>query len=81
MLQLIAEKCSNLFVAPLHIERGYSEEELQQINKGIGISAVINKSVGEAFSEARAVSGEKDVILITGSHYLIEEVLKIRESS
>ncbi len=81
MFQTLCENTDKVYVVPLNTPRGYSIEELHILAEKLNWNVEIIETVTTAISKALEQAVEDDLILIVGSHYLAEEVLKIEEYS
>ncbi|MCX6640063.1 MAG: bifunctional folylpolyglutamate synthase/dihydrofolate synthase [bacterium] len=66
------------YATPLATPRGLNVEEIRELVQSSGWKATILDSVAEAMERAVSTCGAKDLILVIGSHYLAEEILKNR---
>lgn len=81
MLQILSENSDKVYMVPLNRPRGYGIEELHILTGKLNWNVAIIETVTAAISKALEQAVEEDLILIVGSHYLAEEVLKIEEYS
>jgi dihydrofolate synthase/folylpolyglutamate synthase len=76
ILEEIAPVVDDLFLVPLPIKRGATVEQLAQAASFFEKSCAVAKSVEEAMDSVLATVHPDEILLITGSFYLIGEVKK-----
>jgi dihydrofolate synthase/folylpolyglutamate synthase len=76
MLSVIKANSQTGWVIPLQATRGLTEDELKSLVRASQWEAEFADNAQVALQNAMLAAGSKDVILIIGSHYLAEEVLK-----
>ncbi len=81
MMSILKEKPDYGIIVPLSPPRGLTIEEMENLASEVGWAAKVLPNVNLALDTAMNLSAEDDLILIIGSHYLAEEVLKSRKYS
>ena len=81
MMEILKGEADRGFIVPLPAPRGLDVEEIETIANQVGWVADSCLSAGEAINLALTMTGERDLILVIGSHLLVEEVLKNQKYS
>jgi dihydrofolate synthase/folylpolyglutamate synthase len=81
MMKILRENTAHGFIVPLPPPRGLDESELDNIAIEAQWNATVLPSMDSALPEALKVAGGNDLVLVIGSHYLVEEVLKTQKYS
>lgn len=76
MIAVLANQVDKGILVSLKCERSLNVEDLQEIADQSGWNAESASSVEDSINRAHKAARPGDVILIAGSHYLAEEVLK-----
>ncbi len=62
-----------------NIPRGLAESELAELAKGFGLNGTTYDSVKSAFVSSKETANEKDLVLVTGSTFVVAEVLQFAQ--
>jgi dihydrofolate synthase / folylpolyglutamate synthase len=81
MIASLKEEHGAAFIVPLPPPRGFTLEELHTLAEASHWSATPCTDVNEALNLALSQAGLRDIILVIGSHYLAQEVLKTQNIS
>jgi dihydrofolate synthase/folylpolyglutamate synthase len=79
MLKQLARIDPIIIAAQPHGERALSVDDLVNECKKLGIPSIRSKNVPDAFRLAKQKAGESGLVITTGSHYLIGELLSLIE--
>ncbi len=74
MVKKISKEADEVVFTELENERALNPEKLDEIYEGKSV-----KEIKEAFKSALKSAGKKDLVLVTGSHYLVGPVLELLE--
>jgi len=76
MLHLLGEIAEQVYVAPLTFPKGMSQDELFTSADSASVSVISCRDVPTAFEMARRDTGEGEILLATGSLYLVGEIMR-----
>lgn len=76
MLRTILPQCEKLYLAPIRFPRSFDPREVLEIVAQSGLESALFDSIPEAFDRAREETGPDSILLVTGSLYLVGEVIR-----
>ncbi len=76
MLKLLGREAKCCFLAPLPPPRGLNTSELKQKAAEAGLRPVFTDSVDAALDQATAIARDEDLVLVIGSHMLVQAALR-----
>ncbi len=76
MMEILSNRAVKFYLAPIQFPKSLTEEELSQFAKDAGVDAVICKDIPTAFESARNDAQTDEIVLATGSLYLVGEVMR-----
>jgi dihydrofolate synthase/folylpolyglutamate synthase len=81
MVKIIGSKAKKVFTVTPHSERAEGAAELKTVVEALGISCESYEDYSEAYKEALSKCDEDDLLLISGSLYMIGDMRKIIRNS
>ncbi|MDP8228030.1 MAG: folylpolyglutamate synthase/dihydrofolate synthase family protein [Candidatus Electryoneaceae bacterium] len=76
MLKTLSGHCVKFYLAPIRFPKGLSADELERISRNTGVDATVYRDIPTAFEAARHETITNQLVLATGSLYLVGEILR-----
>lgn len=76
ILKPLSEVGKKIVVTSSNLERGYLSEELREKAARLGFRVVAVEDCRAAFDQLQKEMGKSDILVVTGSHFLIGKLLK-----
>ena len=76
MLRILQPYAEKLYLTPLQFPKSLTPQMLSEMSKSLGNSTRVFNNASEAYKTALSESDDGEVVLVTGSLYLVGEIYR-----